>query len=556
MFRRLQFVFVSLMIVAPVFGQDSGDPSINATFIRRVEAKKPFPSTIHFRLEIRNPRDRVVWLATSFGSNAAFPEGGRFKANVEEGFPFSCIRLNGFTKQGNGAAYVVTFLGFDRFTAFALPPRSKLTIDDFEVAGEDVRHFEVWEAAAISIQGKTPLEKWLPFSPICDRDIHIPADVKWVDALEDPKSKDLRSDLPKEKVEFVTFERTRTVSVSLEAYRGPHRHFAKKVAGTEGTLYGWQDAGAFPSKDATRATNLAFSRDGSSLMIALENLKLTRLNLKTDSEEADLGHEPLGRWMGFDANGAPLVSRLESNDEHGATLLISEWPAGKLRRKLHVEHLGGIWHGKSVLAPDGRKAAILHSKVVELAALDKDADRAQLQWHDATPGQSLLNAAFSPDGSRLAVGFGFDAADGAAVVWDLATKKAIHQFRAEQSALQFLAFSPDGSELAATGKHPVTIWVYDLADKGRDRVLRNDRPAEMRSLAWSPDGKFIAVNTKIPRNGTNEGAISLLNANTGEPIGALPGFAEWAGPIVFSPDGSTIAATDARGTIRVWKKTK
>jgi hypothetical protein len=546
--------FVSMLLAGPVFAQQDL-PSMKAIFQSRTEAKRPFPSTIHFRLEIENPTDRLVWLATSFGADSKFPQGGKFKADVEEGFPFSCIRLDGAFKDGKGVAYVVAFLGFDRFTAFGLPPRSKVTIDDFEVAGEDVRRFDVWEASALLVQGKTPLEKWLPFSPICDAAVRIPSGVKWVDALEDPKTNDVRGDLPKDKVEFVTLERSRTISVSLEGYQGPHRHFAKKVAGTEGTHPGWQDAGTFPSINQAKVAALHFSRDGKSLFVGLESLKLARLDLQTGSEEADLGQEPIGRWLGFDAHGTPLVRRLESSDEDGAMLLINEWPSGKLRRKIRVEHLGGLWHGKSVLAPDGRKLALLHSKTVQLLELDKEGDAIELPWQNAGPGQQVLSAVFSPDSGKLAVGYGGEAADGAAVVWDVATKKAIQEFRTKQSSLPFLAFSPDGTEVAATGKHPVTIWVFDVA-KGKERVLRNDRPIEMRSIAWSPDGKLIAVNSRSPREGSEDGAIHLIHADRGTAAATLPGFVEWAGPIAFSPDGSLIAAADGRGSIRIWKKAK
>ncbi|MBX9678577.1 MAG: WD40 repeat domain-containing protein [Gemmataceae bacterium] len=546
-----------LLLALPAGAQPDAIPSVKATYLRRVEAKKPFPSTMHFRLELANPTDRLVWLATPFGPDAKFPEGGRFRADVDEGFPFSCVRLDGGAKGGIGSAYVVSFLGYDRFTAFGLPPKSKVVIEEFEIAGDDMRRFDVWETSSILVQGKTPLEKWLPFSPICDADARIPKGVTWIDALEDPNTNEPRADLPKEKAEFVTVERTRTTTVALEGYQSPQRHFAKRVAGKEPILYGWEDAGSFPSVNNAKISNLAFSKDGRSLMAAMENLKLARLNLANGEEESPTpGQEPLGRWLGFDAKGIPLIRRLEGYDEEAATLVISEWPSGKVRRKLRVEHVSGLWHGKSVLSPDGTRLALLHSKVVQLVDLEKEGEPVELRWRNAGPGQLVLDAVFSPDSTKLAVGFGGELAEGGAVVWDLSTKKAVNEFRTKQSSLQFLAFSPDGSELAATGKHPITIWVFAVSNTGRDRVLRNDRPAEMRTLAWSPDGMHIAVNTFFTRVGSNEGAIYLLQAVAGQAVGSLPGFAEWAGPIAFSPDGSTLAAADARGTIRVWKKEK
>lgn len=550
-------VFALLLMAASVSAQPDASPTVKATYLRRVEAKKPFPSTIHFRLELANPTDRLVWLATSFGADAKFPDAGRFKADVNEGFPFSCVRLDGAPKGGMGTAHVVSFLGYERFTAFGLPPKSKVVIEEFEIAGDDVRRFDVWEASALLVQGKTLLEKWLPFSPICDADTRIPRDAAWVDALEDPKTNDQRVDLPKEKPQFVALERTRTTTVLLIGYQPPQRHFAKRVNGKEPIVDGWEDAGAFPSIHHAKIDNLAFSRDGKSLIAAMENLKVARLNLTTGEEEAGASaQEPIGRWLGFDAQGVPLLRRLDGSDEDAATLMISEWPSGKVRRKLRVEHVDGRWHGKSVLSPDGKRLALLHSKVVQLVDLDKDGEPVEFRWQNASPGQLVLDAVFSRDGTKLAVGFGGELAEGGAVVWDLTTKKMVNEFRSKQSSLQFLAFSPDATELAATGKHPITIWVFDASNKGRDRVLRNERPAEMRTLAWSPDGKHIAVNSLVSRDGSNQGAIHLLQAQTGQAAGSLPGFVQWAGPIVFSPDGSMIAGADARGGIRLWKKEK
>ena len=62
---------------------------------------------------------------------------------------------------------------------------------------------EVWEVEALSVNGKKPVEQWLPYNTMSEADVHIVARTDWDNLEWDPKTSNKRADLPKEKVQFV-----------------------------------------------------------------------------------------------------------------------------------------------------------------------------------------------------------------------------------------------------------------------------------------------------------------------------------------------------------------
>ena len=69
---------------------------------------------------------------------------------------------------------------------------------------------------------------------------------------------------------------------------------------------------------------------------------------------------------------------------------------------------------------------------------------------------------------------------------------------------------------------------------------------EVRSVAFSPDGRFLA-------SGSSDFTVRGWNARTGESVGALGESTGKVGSVAFSPDGELLASGGFDKTVRVWK---
>lgn len=112
-----------------------------------------------------------------------------------------------------------------------------------------------------------------------------------------------------------------------------------------------------------------------------------------------------------------------------------------------------------------------------------------------------------------------------------------------------LAFSPDGTQLAANGLADFRTTLWDLTSTPpRERATIDGRGPDF-SLAYSPDGHRIAF-------GSWQNTIRLHDARTGDSIGTpLQGHAGYVSALAFSQDGSTLFSGGGDGTIRIWNST-
>ena len=115
--------------------------------------------------------------------------------------------------------------------------------------------------------------------------------------------------------------------------------------------------------------------------------------------------------------------------------------------------------------------------------------RSQLAGHS----DWIKSVAFSADGSRLLSAGN----DGRVAVWDVERGKQVRSLR-HAVAIADVAFHPDGKSFAVVG-FSAEMLIYTLADEAAD-VVRVPCPcADMRTIAYSLDGKFLAGGG---RNGT------------------------------------------------------
>ncbi len=196
-------------------------------------------------------------------------------------------------------------------------------------------------------------------------------------------------------------------------------------------------------------------------------------------------------------------------------------------------------------------------------------------------GDASLRLAWSPDGTRLALG-------GAQGVWVYSTAMLTGRSTLlpdAQNSIISVAFSPDGSTLASINWDS-TVRLWD-ASAGAERAALPGT-ALWDGMQFSPDGRWLL-------SGTVDGSIVIVDAQTGAlvnrfAVGNTGGYSALLNPdgqrlavgnypdnsvrlwdvrsgellmvltghttevrrLAFSPDGGTLASGDLRGTVRLW----
>jgi WD40 repeat protein len=173
------------------------------------------------------------------------------------------------------------------------------------------------------------------------------------------------------------------------------------------------------------------------------------------------------------------------------------------------------------------------------------------------PGLPIWALAFSADGTRLAA-TGFK--NLTVGLWETATGKELHAFKGNLKVVNRVALSPDGKTLlSGDGGSHLAVW--DLAgakpgDKAgpapRPRAVLNIAKDVLLGLAVSPDNKRFATSTV-------SGTIALWDLATCDQIGAdrLTNHGqrkEWnhVHSLAYSPDGAYLASAHEDGTITLW----
>jgi WD40 repeat protein len=343
-------------------------------------------------------------------------------------------------------------------------------------------------------------------------------------------------------------------------------------------------------------TGLAFSRDGKSLAASGGDSTIRLWEVATGREVRKFeGHRGWVLSVAFSRDGKTLVS---GGTDH--TVRLWETASGK---NLHpfggsepVESVAFSPDGKTLATGDGEEAIHLwdmatynhvrklteSQMIIKVRSREAKLSRGQhhvnnlvfspegkslasvggdgvLRLWDLATGkvQSRLldhrawvnSVAFSSDGKTLASA---DDASSAVHLWNVATGQWLRDLQGHGSWMKAVAFSPDGKTLASGGigdgsnsrRYPIRLWDAATGKEIR-RLMGHDRL--VRSLVLSADKEYLA-------SVTDDGAVFLWEATTGHLLGRLRERGWKQGyPIAFSPDGRTLAAADASGTILLWE---
>lgn len=178
------------------------------------------------------------------------------------------------------------------------------------------------------------------------------------------------------------------------------------------------------------------------------------------------------------------------------------------------------------------------------------ADHTVLLWNPLTGAhlRTLRSAgvvsvvAFSPDGTVLATD------GGTGQLWNPRTGAHLREPGA-RSALEGVAFQADGTPVAVGALWTVVgdrVLDIDSGDHVRDVVTMAGAPMSFNGLAFSPDGRFLAVAC--------DRRVELFDPRTGEHVRRVG--EAGAEAVAFHPDGALLAtARSSRWTtagVRLW----
>ena len=161
-------------------------------------------------------------------------------------------------------------------------------------------------------------------------------------------------------------------------------------------------------------------------------------------------------------------------------------------------------------------------------------------------GGAVYSLAFSPDGRTLAGG----QADGKLSLWSVGTGASLRATPAVANSIGShpilnLAFSSDGETVAA-GVEDGTLHLYDVKTATHIDTI-NYMPSNIRSIAFSPDGKTLAIGS-----GYTAGAVSLWDTESSALLHSFRADTSTVHSVVFSPDSKKLVTGGRDNHLRLW----
>lgn len=289
-------------------------------------------------------------------------------------------------------------------------------------------------------------------------------------------------------------------------------------------------------------TALAFSPDGKTLAVS-GNREILLHTLDSSAPPRRLpGLSDSILSLAFSKDGSLLAASGGTPARFGE---IQFWdlPAAKLRRSVMLT--GDTVFGIS-LSPDATRAAVgCTDNSVRIVDASTGKELTKMGAHE----NWVLGTVFSVDGKRVV-----------SVSRDRSAKLTDASTGAFQENVNLLR-----GELAAVARHPSKDIVVIGGEDRYAYIYLMDRPKNMKiaddttlvrkldrqngaifALAWSPDGKRIAVAGAAPE-------VNIYDADTGARVAACTGHSAGIYAVAFSPDSATLAAGGFDGSVRLYE---
>lgn len=166
-----------------------------------------------------------------------------------------------------------------------------------------------------------------------------------------------------------------------------------------------------------------------------------------------------------------------------------------------------------------------------------NAETGERLWNTTLPPGNGVAAAFSPDGSKIAIAT--DKKD--LLIIESRTAEIRHSFEVEES-IHSVCFTPCGRRVVAPVSREISVWEIE---SGREAVRFPISGGAATSLAVHPSGDSIAV-------ATYEGTMLLMSLTDGQVQREWPVSHSPVLDIAFRPDGQEIFAARFDGQISVF----
>lgn len=281
-------------------------------------------------------------------------------------------------------------------------------------------------------------------------------------------------------------------------------------------------------------------KTGSDEVVAEERLAgspLVSASISQDgSTVATLGSQLLVVW-----NGETFQRRSNfrvANDMGTSVVLSAEGDLGMLSQPQGTALFDATQKElKPALATASREQGLVALSSDRRAILQATSDGALLVWRAEAPQFKPLGSiartgnavalATSPDGKWLVAG----GDDSQATVWDLSSGEIVATLPGNFGTMYAIAFSADSSRLA-TANLTGTVKVWRVADWSLENV-RHDAKRQVRSLAFSPSGRWLAV-------GSNDRKLIVVDTEDWETVAEEAEQDLWVEGVAFSPDGTLL----------------
>ncbi|ABW10032.1 transcriptional activator domain [Parafrankia sp. EAN1pec] len=198
-------------------------------------------------------------------------------------------------------------------------------------------------------------------------------------------------------------------------------------------------------------------------------------------------------------------------------------------------------------SPAGDRVAAVHAGGVLLWDVgDPHRPRlvADLDTAGSTGSTGQPRPAFSPDGQRLAV---TDQQGHRITMFDAATGRSVWLRQLETADQATLAFSPDSTKIAI-GFGTIASGFVEFLDTSDGTVRRHLNTTSVGGVAFLRDGDLVMTTSDTG----DQSSVQLWDATTTASVGEPATQAHGAGILARSPDGMSVVAGSDRGIAQVW----